>query len=273
MKKPLWIALGLVPAIALPAWAVFNNIVIDGDASDWASVPIVVNDPAGDDGGGPDLATVQVANDLSNLFLRITYHSVTNPNVGPVSTFLAVDNDNNLATGFDVFSAGAIGSEAGWQNDFPFAQSNGVFNSGTINGGGAAIAPFFTDTTQQEYRISRTATFAADGTLVFPQETIALQFYTDPTAANETAGPVVYTFAPMIEEVAFNEVVVTNAIALAITNSQANANYELQFSTNMVAGEWLPTGFDADGNGAALLLYDPTGFSTSKTYRILGTAK
>ena len=41
---------------------------------------------AGDNGGGPDLATVQLANDLSNLYLRITYHSVTNPNAGTVAT-------------------------------------------------------------------------------------------------------------------------------------------------------------------------------------------
>lgn len=153
---------------------------------------------ASGDGSPTDLATIQIANDASNLYLRLTYYTAVNPQAGS-GVFLAIDNDNNAATGYDVFGLGLIGAEAGWENDFPFAQSNTVFNTGGgLTGGAALIAPYNTVTTQQEYSISRSATFTADGTPVFPTDTFTLLVYTvDGTA--DVAGPVQYTFATVPE--------------------------------------------------------------------------
>jgi hypothetical protein len=171
----------------------YAKITIDGSSCDWASVPVLYTDCA-DDGAPIDLATIQLANDDSNLYVRLTYYSAVNPQTGS-GTFLAIDNDSNPATGFDVFGLGLVGSEAGWQNDFPFAQSNGVFNAGVIDNGGALISPYNTNTTVQEYAIPRSATFAADGQPVFPNASFNLLVYTD-SATNDVAGPVSYTFAP-----------------------------------------------------------------------------
>jgi len=189
------VALGSTLSASAVLGTFSDTITIDGLFDDWTNIPVLATDASGDNGGGPDLATVQIANNDTWLFLRLTYYNATNPNAGP-SVFLALDNDSNLSTGFDVFSAGLVGSEAGWQNDFPFEQSNTVFNTGGgLTGGGAAISPFFVVTTQQEYRISRSATFTASGNPIFPTDTFTLLVYTDPTGANETAGPIQYTFA------------------------------------------------------------------------------
>lgn len=268
---PAIILCGCFPAI-LPASAVYTNIVIDGDPSDWSAIPSLVSDPPGDNGTGPDLATVQVANDSTHLYLRITYHAPVNPNAGP-HVFLALDNDGEPSTGFDIFGMGTVGSEAGWQNDFPFAQSNGVFNSGSLSNAAAAIAPFSTITTQQEYSISRAATFATGGGPVFPQPAITLLVYTDPTGANETAGPIPYSFVSPVETPAVAQVEITDVVAFAVTNSRTDLDYRLQFRTPPTLDTWTGTGFDAVGTGEDLLFYDPTAYSTAKQYRVLATLR
>ena len=175
----------------------YANITIDGNTADWASVPVAYSD-ATVDAAPIDLATIQLANDNNYLYIRLTYGTAVNPNGGS-GVFLAVDNDNNPATGFDVYGLGLVGAEAGWQNDFPFEQATGVFNTGGgITGGAGAISPYFTTTTEQEYAISRSATFTASSLPVFPGNSFTLLAYTvDGTA--DVAGPVQYTFASVPE--------------------------------------------------------------------------
>ena len=180
------------------AWNVsagtYAKITIDGSFSDWQGVPVVATAPVGTSGTNLDLATLSIANDESNIYLLVTYNTPVNPNAGP-SVFLAFDTDNHPATGFDVFSLGLVGSEAGWQNDFPFAQSNGVFNAGTITGGAGIIAPFYSVTTTQEYAISRSAIYTASGQPVFPGNSFTVMVYASPTPNTDVLGPVQYTCA------------------------------------------------------------------------------
>lgn len=268
MKKSVVSAFALVLMGGSSAPAFYTNIVVDGSFADWASVPVVAMDASGDDGGGPDLAMLQVANDETNVYLRVQYHAAINPNASP-SVMLAVDNDGNLGTGFDVFGLGFIGSEAGWQNDFPFQQTNGVFNSGTVSGGAASIAPYFAVTTEQEYAIRLDALFDSDGSPVFPAETFDLLVYTDPTGANETMGPIDYTLSHRLEEPAFLSVTITNVLAFRVSNSSPLAEYRLESGAAPAPATWTNTGFRTLGNGGDLLLYDPMGSATTKAYRVV----
>lgn len=268
MRCKWWMAgVGLLTVFSMEASAFYTNIVVDGAFDDWSGVPVVANDVSGDHDSGPDLATLQIANDDVNLYLLVTYHSATNPNAGP-STMLALDNDVDLGTGFDVFGLGFVGSEAGWQNDFPFQQTNGVFNSGSITGGGAGIAPYNTITTVQEYSIPLNAVFDAGGQL-FPSDTFRLMVYTDPTAASETMGPVIYSLSSLVEPAEFATISRSDVIAFVVTNSQASITYRLEFGDSPATTNWIYTGYQAEGNGGDLHLYDATGFATNKAYRVL----
>jgi PEP-CTERM motif len=175
----------------------YANITIDGNFSDWTGVPVLLTDASGD--GSPiDIGTIQLANDANNLYIRLTFPTAVNPQSG-AGVFLAIDNDNNPATGFDVYGLGAVGSEAGWQNDFPFEQANGNFNTGGgITGGAASISPYNTTTTEQEYSISRSATFTDSSLPVFPGNSFTLLVYTTEATA-DVAGPVSYEFAAVPE--------------------------------------------------------------------------
>ncbi|MBW7908928.1 MAG: cell wall anchor protein [Kiritimatiellae bacterium] len=263
-----WAALAfLLTTRVAPAY--YANIVIDGQFDDWVGVPVVANDVVGDGGTGPDLASLQVANDESNLYLRIVYHASVNPNAGgqPV-TMLALDNDVDTGTGFDVFSMGVVGSDAGWMNDYPFQQAAGVFNAGDITGGGALIAPYNAATTNQEYAISLSAVFDAGGD-VFSNSTFRLMVYTDPSAANETMGPITYTLSNLIEPAEFSQILLTSVIAFRVTNSAPSVTYSLESAAQPGPTNWVATGFRARGNGGDLLLYDPTGVSTVNLYRVM----
>lgn len=105
-------------AIATSAQAgTFANITIDGDFSDWATVPIALTDA--NEGFDFDINTIQFANNDTDVFIRIIFNKMIDPQSGN-GLFLGIDNDSNAITGYDVYSAGLIGTEAAYQNDFPF---------------------------------------------------------------------------------------------------------------------------------------------------------
>jgi opacity protein-like surface antigen len=188
--------LGLTAFLASAQAGTYLTPTIDGNSSEWASVPIAINDPA--DGVPIDIATVQIANDSNYLYFHVTFHAAVNPQSGS-GLFLAIDNDNNTATGYDIFGLGAIGSDFGLQNDFPFEQATGNFNTGGgVTGGNGSIALYNTSVTEQEYAISRSATFTASGNPVFPNNTIGVGFYSV-DGAGDYAGTAVYTFAVVPE--------------------------------------------------------------------------
>ncbi|GAB4185669.1 MAG: hypothetical protein Kow00105_00010 [Phycisphaeraceae bacterium] len=164
---------------ALPARAgTFATINIDADYSDWAGIPVVASDPA-DNVGGVDFADVQIANDNDFLYIRNTYHAAKS-----LSTFMGIDVDENLATGFDVFGLGLIGQDVGWQNDFPFTSQAGVFNdgqgmSGDFFGIGAGLLDQFIDSNSREMAISLSILRNIDNSPVFPDNTVRILFWTD----------------------------------------------------------------------------------------------
>lgn len=177
----------------------FATITIDGNAADWATVPAVATDAGGD--GIPDIVSIRAANDDDYLYLLVEYAASTDTNGlnGSPSTFFSLDNDATTATGFDIYGLGQVGAEVSWQNDFPFAQAAGNYNLGAVfTGGAAAISPYASNTTFQEYRISRTSTFSIGGgpsQPVFPNNTMRLAAWSDHGGSAEFAGAFLYTFA------------------------------------------------------------------------------
>lgn len=171
----------------------FRTIAIDGDYSDWAGVPVLDSDPA-DNPGFVDMADTQLANDNDFLYIRNTYHSALS-----LGTFIALDVDENTSTGFDVFTLGLIGSEAGWQNDFPFTQATGVFNdgqgmSGEFFGSGAALLDNFADSSSRELALSLNTLFNSGGTPVFPDDSFTILIYTD-QGGGDVSAPISYVLA------------------------------------------------------------------------------
>ncbi len=154
----------------------FATITIDDLYADWAGVPVVDSD-GGDNSGGPDIGDTQIANDGQNLYIRNTF-----PNSLILSTYIAIDVDQNLATGFDILGLGIFGSEAAWQNDFGFSQATGVFNSGPLAGqffgAGHALLDPFGNFASRELAISL-ANLNNGGSATFPDDTIRLMIWTD----------------------------------------------------------------------------------------------
>ncbi len=98
-----------------------TSIMVQGEAAgtefdDWANsgIPIASSDPV-DNVGFIDIADIQIANDSDNIYIHVSYHDTNS-----VGTFLGFDLDQDVLTGFDIFSLGLIGVELGYNNDFPF---------------------------------------------------------------------------------------------------------------------------------------------------------
>ena len=173
---------------------------------DWAGIPIAITDPA-DNAGGLDINTVQIANDNDHIYIRATLHTTTP--VSLVNFSLAFDTDQDLATGFDLFGLGVVGSEHGYQSDFPYQQATDVFNTG-VEGvsdfGGDFIGlgvtfPFFDGGppagTQMEWAIPRSlaAGPTLPGTPVFTGNSFDFTLWTDDGLGDITAESISYTLA------------------------------------------------------------------------------
>ena len=118
MRRQTWLVCLAIMAVVLSASVsyagTYRTITINNDYADWVGVPVLDSD-GGDNGGGPDIGDTQIANDDTNLYIRNTF-----PNNDSMQMYIALDIDSNTSTGYDIFGAGLIGSEAGWQNDFAF---------------------------------------------------------------------------------------------------------------------------------------------------------
>jgi len=197
MKRQLLYCLGSLAVLAAfsvnASAGVFKTITIDDLYDDWIGVPVLAFDPE-DNVDGVDIAEVQVANDNNYLYIRARYYTAKS-----VQTSIALDNDSDTATGFDIFGTGQVGSEAGWQNDFPFDQRGG-FNIGTLIGG-AAMLSSFVDSTDREWAIPLDATFdplVGPGD-VFPNSSFNLLLWSDtgatPFTGFEVTDVIPYTLA------------------------------------------------------------------------------
>lgn len=168
-----------------------STISIDGSFEDWAAVPLAYSD-------GVDLPTatdyrdIYITNDADHLFIRVTLHAPSDLAIFYNNIF--VDGDNNPGSGYSF----RIGSEMLVQGGGGYQQKNGGFNEGGIDGLDWSIAPSGVGT-DFEFRISRNATFAADGLPVFTSPTIGLVFDAENTSFQtvDTApdsGGFTYTF-------------------------------------------------------------------------------
>jgi hypothetical protein len=172
---------------------------------DWTSSGITVADmdPLDNPGGDPpsvDIADIQIANDNDFIYIHATTHG---GHTSFANLFLAFDTDQNVATGFDPFALGIIGSEFGYQTDFPFGQATGVYNTGaTITGGplgngGALIFPFWTEAgapqgTEMEWAVPRSAMIS--GSPAFPNNSFDLAIWAD-SGFGDISQRISYTFA------------------------------------------------------------------------------
>jgi hypothetical protein len=170
----------------------FHTITIDDLYGDWAGVPILDSD-GGDNVGGPDIGDTQICNDEDYLYIRNTF-----PNSLTLSTFIALDIDSNPATGFDVLGLGLVGAEAAWQNDFGFAQADGVFNAGALGGdffgGGHALLAPFGNFPNRELAISLDAIIAGSNLPLFPDDTFTILIWTD-GGETDFSAVITYTLA------------------------------------------------------------------------------
>lgn len=185
------------PARADLVTGTFRTITIDNMYDDWDGVPVADSDGV-DNPSGRDIGDTQIANDNNFLYIRNTFHDNLQQN-----TFIAIDVDQNPATGFNVFGLGILGSEVGWQNDFGFTQATGNFNTGVglmgdfFNGGHALLASS-ANSSDRELAISL-SNADNNGNPTFPGSTIRLMFYTD-QGATDVSAVIDYTLAVAVPE-------------------------------------------------------------------------
>lgn len=187
---------GILATCHLAIAGTFKTITIDSDFSDWDDVPVLDSDPL-DNPGFVDFAETKIANDDEFLYIYNSYHTADS-----LGSFTALDVDSDPSTGFDVFGLGLVGSEAGWQNDFPFTQDAANFNngsgmSGEFFGSGAALLDAFADGTQRELAISLEVVFNAGGA-VFDDDDFTLLFWTD-EGSTDVSAAINYTLSAIPE--------------------------------------------------------------------------
>lgn len=150
-----------------------RDITIDGSFDDWEGLAPIYTGPSGIDGAA-DFAAIYVFNDPASYYFRVTLWHDIPPASGqfPYYVNMFFDTDNNVNTGY---SPGSVGSELLIQSGYSYQEKNGGFNEGSINGLNWFCLPAAPGT-NFEFSLSRSATFASDGTPVFTTNVINFLF-------------------------------------------------------------------------------------------------
>lgn len=234
LKILIALTAGLIAFIGAATAGTFKHITLDGSFADWAGVPLAYSQ-AQDTTQVVAYKSIFVANDDNYLYLRFSIYGTNNPFTYLENIF--IDADNNPATGFNAH--GIIGSEMLIQSGAGYQEKNGAFNEGGINGLDWAASPSG-DGTEFEVRISRSATYASDGTSVFTNDTIGIVLESDNSSFVNvewfppTAGGVTYTFQ------AAPSPLTTNLPLVSLNNSSWQANA----SGTDLGTNWLDSGYD-----------------------------
>jgi len=178
----------------------YKNISVDGSFDDWTGVPLAYTAPMGSSTNAIQYENVYIANDESDLYIRFTLYSPRPDAFADSYDNIFIDADDNASSGFAVAGgAVGIGSEMLIQWGAGYQEKHGGFNEGAINNLGWVIAGS-PDSMDFELAISRAATYASDGTMVFVSNTIAILLEGDDTSYNNVEfappfGGLVYAFA------------------------------------------------------------------------------
>jgi hypothetical protein len=207
----------------------FQTITIDGNFTDWSSVPLLHADPQDSLVTTMDYGNIYAANDESYLYLRFSNFNVASNGFSSRQN-LFVDADNNILTGYLPGGAGGghLGSEMLIQGVSGFQEKNGGFNEGGITGLDLLRSPVGAGG-EFEFRISRNATYTTGGQLVFANNTFAfvLESEDGPRTTFDYApntGALVYTFAVVPEPSSLSLLALGSAFAtVGIVKRRAKA--------------------------------------------------
>jgi hypothetical protein len=100
---------------------------------------------------------------------------------------------------------------------------------------------------------------ASGGVILINDGTGGISVFDTVLAAEYTDGPIA---------VAFTEMAIADETALSFT-SVVSETYRLRFSSNPISGTWTNTPYLLEGTGLDMFAFDPTGFSTQKTYQVV----
>jgi hypothetical protein len=93
LRSPLLLLLFFVNSVSNA------GIIVDGDPSDWAAIPALITDPAGDidaNGNDADIVSIKVTSDSNFVYILLER---ANPPGASAIAYLFLDTDMNPATG------------------------------------------------------------------------------------------------------------------------------------------------------------------------------
>jgi hypothetical protein len=173
-----------------------STILIDGNFEDWSGVPVALTQDQLNP-GSVEYKDLSITNDTDYVYVRFTYYGPVGP-LGPNSY-----GQNHQV----VFNTDSDPGTGGWNGGEVMVENLGVLRLGgnwTVGeyvGGNVAIAPGDAQSTQFELRVSRHATYEADGSPAFPNPSFEVfcctRTGTDWSEMDLTAPPVSYTFGTL----------------------------------------------------------------------------
>jgi hypothetical protein len=210
------VAAAIIAAVPLAASAAhagtFKTINFSNGFADWTGVPVMATTSA--TGTPTNLATLQMANDSSNVYFLVTFSAASSIDNNPI--YLGIDSDNNPATGFAIYGSTSIGSNAamefyGGGGYVAFTQTATSFNSGgsfTSSGNSVLANSYPTGTGTQstsEFEFSmplnlmQTDTSAGGFNGKVFADSFTTELYTSPsTGSASVIGPVTYSLASAV---------------------------------------------------------------------------
>lgn len=284
MKKSLvmFVALVLAPWCRADVEQSLGNartgMVVNADRSDWATVVAFAADSTGESGIGPfdvDWLRVSLAHEPDGLlFVRYELANGADFDSFPAFYNIFVDTDHDRDTGYlGGGSQLAVGADYLIQGVSVFAFSGAgqtdfawtFVGAGTFDNSHTNLdLEMAVDPSQLGSPTSFAFVLVGDNELNGNTQ----DYYPDTSGGGSGGGFFVYRFSALVTQPVVNAVSVGSVAALEI-DSRGGEFYQLQYVTNALSTNWAFAGHPVAGTGSNLVLFDPTGYSTAKTYRVI----
>lgn len=255
-----------------------TGMVVNEDRADWAGAVAFVEDTTNEPGIGPfdvDWLRATFAHAADAELLCVRYETDRGADFGLYPAFYNLYIDTDLSRGTGYIGGGgqlSVGADFLIQGAsvFQFTGAGQMDFSWSYVGVGSYDNSYTNHDLEMGFAPSLLGSPTSFNFVVLADNALngnTQDYYPDSGSGGAGGGYFAYAFTALTTQPVLRAASIGTATAI-VFESRAGARYQLHYKTNVLDAGWTYTGLEVDGTGGTMQLFDPTGYSAAKLYRV-----
>lgn len=255
-----------------------TGMVVNADRADWVGAAPYVDDTTNEPGIGPfdvDWLRGTLAHAADADLLCVRYETDRGADFGLYPAFYNLYLDTDLSRGTGYIGGGgqlSVGADYLIQGAsvFQFSGAGQMDFSWSYVGVGSYDNSYTNHDLELGFAPSLLGSPTSFNFVVLADNALngnTQDYYPDSGNGGAGGGYFTYAFTALTTQPVFRAVSIGTVPAI-VFESELGSRYQLHFKTNELDSEWTYTGLEVDGTGGTMQLFDPSGYSPAKLYRV-----